>query len=195
MTLVINRRIRLRHDELLLAVGGQVFNFFGDPAVLHFAIRRFKKTEFVDARKGRERRDEADVRAFGRFNRANAAVMRRMHVADFKARAVTAQATRPESRQAAFVREFRERIDLIHELRQLAAAKEIADHGGKRLRVDELLRHHLLDALVKQRHAFLDEAFGARQTDAALVGEQFARPCGCGGCRDGQCRPRCLRLF
>ena len=58
--------------------------------------------------------------------------------------------------------------------RQLAAAKEIADDGGQRLRIDELLRHHRLDALIKQRHAFLDETFGARQTDAALVGEQFA---------------------
>src|SRR5260221_4983498 len=97
-----------------------------------------------------------------------------MNVEDFKARPVTAQTARPERRQAAFVREFGERIDLIHELRQLAPAKEIADHGGKRLRIDELLRHHRLDALIEQRHAFLDEAFGARQADAALVGEQFA---------------------
>ena len=32
----------------------------------------------------------------------------------------------------------------------------------------------LLDALIEQRHALLDQAFGARQADAALVGEQFA---------------------
>ena len=81
------------------------------------AIRRFEKAEFVDARKRRERRDQADVRAFRRFNRTNAAVVRRMHVADFKARAVAAQAARPERRQAALVRQFRQRIDLIHELR------------------------------------------------------------------------------
>jgi len=97
-----------------------------------------------------------------------------MHVADFKARAVTAQAPRPESRQAALVREFRQRIDLIHELAQLRAAEEITDDGGKRLGIDELLRRHRLDTLVKQRHALLDEALGARQTDAALVGQQFA---------------------
>ena len=30
------------------------------------------------------------------------------------------------------------------------------------------------DALIEQRHALLDEAFGAGQADAALVGEQFA---------------------
>ena len=30
------------------------------------------------------------------------------------------------------------------------------------------------DALIEQRHALLDQAFGAGQADAALVGEQFA---------------------
>ena len=51
MALVVNRRVRLGDDELLLAVGGQVFDLFGDPAVFDLAIRRFEKTEFVDARK------------------------------------------------------------------------------------------------------------------------------------------------
>ena len=39
-----------------------------------------------------------------------------MHVADFEARAVAGQAARPEGRQAALVRQFGQRIDLIHEL-------------------------------------------------------------------------------
>ena len=30
------------------------------------------------------------------------------------------------------------------------------------------------DALIEQRHALLDQTFGAGQTDPALVGEQFA---------------------
>ena len=88
MAAAVNRRVRLRDDVLLLAVGGQVFDLFRDAAILGLAIRRFEKTEFVDARECRERRDEADVRAFRRFNRTNAPVVRRMNVADFKARAV-----------------------------------------------------------------------------------------------------------
>ena len=44
----------------------------------------------------------------------------------------------------------------------------------QRLRIDELLRRHRFDALIEQRHALLDQALGARQADAALVGEQFA---------------------
>src|SRR5690242_5279329 len=70
--------------------------------------------------------------------------------------------------------ELGERIDLIHELRQLAASEEIADDSGKRFRIDELLRRHRFDTLIEERHALFDEAFGAGQADAALVGEQFA---------------------
>ena len=54
------------------------------------------------------------------------------------------------------------------------AAEEIANHRAERLRVDQLLRRHPLDVHVEQRHALLDEALGAGETDAALVGEQFA---------------------
>ena len=97
-----------------------------------------------------------------------------MDVADFKARAITRKSAWPKRRQAAFMGELCERIDLVHELRQLAAAKEIADDRRERLWIDKLLRHHRLNALIKQGHAFLDETFRARQTDAALVGKQFA---------------------
>src|SRR5260221_5603662 len=173
MSATVNRRIRLRDDKLFLAVSREKFDVFTDATVLDFAIRRFEKTEFIDARECRERRDESDVRAFRRFNRADAAVVRRMNVADFKVRSVTRKSAWPKRRQAAFVREFRERIDLVHELRQLRAAKEIADDRRERLWIDQFLRHHRLDALIEQRHAFLHETFRARETDAALVGKQF----------------------
>src|SRR6202041_3255171 len=124
------------------------------------AIRRFEEAEIIDARKGGERGDQADVRAFGRFHRADAAVMGRMNVAYFKAGTVTGQPARPEGRKTALVGEFRQRIDLVHELRELAAAEEIPDDGGERLGIDELLRGHAFHALIEQGHAFLDEALG-----------------------------------
>ena len=72
------------------------------------------------------------------------------------------------------MRQLGERIDLIHELRELAAAEEIADDRGERFRIDQLLRRHGFDVMIEQRHALFDETLGAGQTDAALVGEQFA---------------------
>src|SRR5208283_316003 len=97
-----------------------------------------------------------------------------MNIAHFKSGAIAAQAPRPERGQAALVRQLGQRIDLIHELAELRAAKEIANDRRERLRVDQFLRRHLLDALIEQRHAFLDETFRAREANAALVGEQFA---------------------
>ena len=46
--------------------------------------------------------------------------------------------------------------------------------GAQRLRVDQLLRRHAVDVDVEQRHALFHETLRAGETDAALVGEQFA---------------------
>ena len=97
-----------------------------------------------------------------------------MHVADLESGAIAGETAWPEGGQPPLVGQLGQRIDLIHELRKLAAAEEIADHRRERLGIDQLLRRHRFDALVEQRHALLDQALGAGQADAALVGEQFA---------------------
>ena len=66
----------------------------------------FDEAVFVDPSERRQRVDQPDVRAFRRLDRADAAVMRRMHVAHLEARALARQAARPERRQAALVRDL-----------------------------------------------------------------------------------------
>src|SRR5205085_5355407 len=119
MPLRVNGRVRMRYEEILLTIAGQIIDLVGDTTLLDFAIRRFDESEFVDPRKGAHRADETDVRTFRRFDRADAAVMRWMHVTHFEARAITAQPARPEGRETALMRQLRERIRLIHELREL----------------------------------------------------------------------------
>src|SRR5262249_55919228 len=87
------------------------------PTVLHFAVRRLDEAEVVDPRVGRERGDKADVRTFRRLNRANAPVVRWMDVADLEPRALTRQTAGPERRKSTLVRDFGERVRLVHELR------------------------------------------------------------------------------
>ena len=99
MSLVINRRIGLRDDEVFFAIGGEVIDMIGHATFLDLAVRRFEETEIIDARKRRQRRDQTDVWTFRRFDRANAAVVRRMHVADFEARAIAGKTARPERGQ------------------------------------------------------------------------------------------------
>src|SRR4029077_10628192 len=53
-------------------------------AALHAPVGRLDETEFVDPRIGRKRADETDVRTLRRFNRADAAIVRWVHVAHFE---------------------------------------------------------------------------------------------------------------
>src|SRR5581483_4125115 len=95
-------------------------------AVLDAAVGRLDEAVLVDASEARERRDETDVRSFRRLNRADAAVVRWMNVADLKACTLTRQTARPKGRETTLVRDFAERICLVHELRELRGAEERA---------------------------------------------------------------------
>ena len=75
-------------------------------AALHLAVRRLDEAELVDSRIAGKRADQADVRTFRRFNRADAAVVRRMHVAHFESGALARQTARTKSRKAPLVRDF-----------------------------------------------------------------------------------------
>src|SRR5437773_3780732 len=112
----VNWSIRLRNEKIFFAITCEIVNLIRHAAVFHFAIWRFDKTEFVDAREGAHRTDQANVWTFRRLDRTNAAVMRWMNVAHLESRTLTAETSRPESRQTAFVRQLRERIRLVHKL-------------------------------------------------------------------------------
>ena len=95
-----------------------------------------------------------------------------MNVADLEPRAFAGESARAERRQPPFMRDFGQRVGLIHELRELRGAEELLDHGGSGLVVDQLLRHQGLDIL--QPHALLDRPLHPHQSDAELVFDQFA---------------------
>ena len=90
----VHRRIGLRDGVAALFHGGEIDHLVGDPAVLDLAIGRLDEAVFVHPRIGRERIDQADIRAFRRLDRADAAVMRRVHVAHFEAGALARQTAR-----------------------------------------------------------------------------------------------------
>ena len=164
--------VGLRDVMLGLLHGGEIDNLVRHLAVLHATIGRLDEAVLVDAGEGRQRVDQTDVRAFRRFDRADAAVMRRMHVAHLEAGALAGQTTRTKGRQAALVGDLRQRVGLIHELRKLRRAEELAHGGGGRLRVDQILRHDRVD--IDRGHALLDGALHAQQAEAILIFHQFA---------------------
>src|SRR5438105_15927903 len=65
------------------------------------------------------------------------------------------------------MRDFRKRVGLIHELRELTGAEKFLECGGNRFVVDQLLRHQGLDIL--QAHLLLDGPLHSHQADAEMV--------------------------
>ena len=170
----VHRRVRLRDEVMLLAVGGQIVDLLGHAAILDLAVRRFDEPKLVDPGEGAHGRDQTDVRAFRRLNGTDAAVVRGMHVTYLEPSPVSGKTSRPEGAQAALVRQLGQRIGLVHELAQLRAAEEVADDRAQRLRVNELLRGHAVHVHVEQGHTLLDQALRAGEAHAALIGQEFA---------------------
>jgi hypothetical protein len=150
----------------------EIDHFLGDLAVGDLAVGAFDEAVLVDPGEGRQRVDQTDVRAFRRLDRADTAIVGGVHVADFEARAFTRQTARSKRRQTALVGDFRERVGLVHELRQLRGAEEFTHRGGSRLGVDQVLRHDRVD--LDRGHALLDRALHTQQAKTVLVFHQLA---------------------
>ena len=99
-------------------------------------VGRLKETELIDSGKGRECIDKPDVRSLGSLNRANATIMSGMDVPHFETRSLSVQTARAQSRQASFVSELGQRIDLILELDLADFGEKVPHYGGQRFRVD-----------------------------------------------------------
>jgi hypothetical protein len=172
LALLVQLRVGLRHGVAHLLGGGHVDTSSVTCPSFHLAVGRFDEAVLVHPREGGERVDQADIRAFRRLDRAHPAVVGRVHVAHLEARALAGQTARPKRREAALVRDFGQRVGLVHELRQLRGAEEFAHRRRRRLGVDQVLRHHRVD--LDRGHALLDRALHAQQADAVLVLHQLA---------------------
>ena len=168
----IDLRVGLRHRMAAFFHRGEIDHLIGDAAVLDLAIRRLDEAVFVHPRISGERIDQSDIRTFRRFDRTDTAIVRRVHVAHLEARALAGQAAGAKRRQTPLVGDFRQRVGLVHELRELRGTEELAHRGCRRLRIDQVLRHDGVD--IDRRHALLDRAFHAQQADAILIFHQFA---------------------
>ena len=172
---IVQRSVGLRNGQSFLLFGAEIMNPFIrqiDPSVRHFAVRRFDKAHVADFRVNAQRRNQSDVRAFRRFDRTQTAVMGIVHVAHFESGALTRQTAGPQSRQAALMGHFGQRIGLIHELRQLVRSEERIDDRRQRFGIDQVYRcKHFVVAHV---HPFADRTRHADETYAELVGQLLA---------------------
>ncbi len=168
----VERRVRLRDRVHVFLFGGQELDLVRHPAVLHLPVRRLDEPELIHAGVDAERGDQPDVRTFRRLDRAEAAVVRVVHVAHFEAGAFARQTARPEGRHAALVRQLGQRIGLVHELRQRVRAEERVDDAADRARVHQVLRRQVL--VVADVHPLADRARHAREADVELLRDLLA---------------------
>ena len=139
---------------------------------LDLPVGRLDEAVLVDPAVGRERADEADVRAFRRLDRADPAV-----VAGWTSR--TSKPARSRDRPPG-PRAERRRLwvssasGLVWSMnwRQLAAAEELLHRGHDRPDVDQRVRGRLVDLL--DRHPLADDALHPQQADPERVLDQLA---------------------
>jgi len=99
-----------------------------------------------------------------RLDRADPAIVRRVHVAHLEAGALAGQAARAQRGNAALVGHLGQRVVLVHELGQLAGTEEFLDGRGDRLGIDQLLRHQAFR--FRQAETFLHRTLDTHQTNA-----------------------------
>ena len=141
-------------------------------AAVDLAVRGLDETQVVDLGIDAERGDQADVRTFRRLDRAEAAVVRVVNVSHFETGPFAGKTARTQCGETALVRHLGQRVDLVHELGELAGGEEGIDHGREGLRVDQFRRRKHL--IVTDIHSFADGACHTCQTYAELVGELLA---------------------
>ena len=95
LAFVVHGRVCLCDDHTHFFNGRYIFDVIGYTTINHTAIRRFKETKVIGFGKYRQRVNQTNVWAFGRFNRTNTTIMRGMYVSHFKACTFTSQTARP----------------------------------------------------------------------------------------------------
>ena len=91
LAMIIHRGVGGGEVGLAFLVGPHPDDFLGLLAVLDLAIGGDQEAVLVDAAIDSQRADQADVGAFGSFDRADPAVVRDVHVADLEAGTLTVQ--------------------------------------------------------------------------------------------------------
>ena len=152
--------------------GGQEHDLVSDQSVFHHTVRALEETVLVSARVGRQGVDQTNVRTFRCFDRANATVVRRVYVTNFKASTFTGQTARAQCGNTALVGDLGERVVLVHELRELAGTEELFHRRSHWLGVDQVLRHQAF--AFSHRQTLFDRTLNTHQTNAELVLGHFA---------------------
>ncbi len=171
LAVLVDRRVGRRQVGFALLVGPHPEDGVGRLAALDLAVGGDQEAVLVHAAVDAQRADQSDVGPFRSFDRTDPAVVRDVDVADFEAGSFAVEPARAQSREPPLVSQLGQRVGLVDDLRQLAAAEEVLDGRADALGVDQRPRGHVLGVL--QAHPLLDGAAELEETLAQLVGGQL----------------------
>ena len=95
-----------------------------------------------------------------------------VNVTHLKTCTLAGQTTWTECRNTALVRHFRQRVRLVHELRELVRSEEAVDHRAQCLGIDQIGRRE--DLVVTHIHALADGTRHTRQSHTELAVQLLA---------------------
>ena len=173
VTFRIKRFTRLRDDLVFFDVSGHIFALVSDGVCLFVdqAVRCLDEAVLIDDPVVGQGGNQTDVRTFRGFYRAHTAIVRVMYVADFEPCAFTGKTAGPQSGKTTLMREFCQRVRLVHELRQLGTTEKFLDSSYDRTDIDECLYAHLI--LILGGHSLANHSFHTGEPDTELVLQEF----------------------
>ncbi len=175
MALFVKGFIRLHHDEFVFHIGRHIDNLrsYHSSRLIDLSKRSLNKAIFVDPRKRRQIRNQANVRSFRGLNRTHAAIMAIVNVTNLKTGSISRKSTRSQSRKPPLVGQLGQRVRLIHKLRQLRQSKKLLNSRHNRPNVYQRLRCQHLQILRLKRHSLTNNPLQPRQSDPKLILQQL----------------------
>ena len=181
-TLGVDRGVRLGDQELLFLGRVEVAHLARQDAVLDHPVGGGDEAVLGYLGERGQRADETDVGTLGGLDRAHAAVVGGVHVADLDRGPLAGQPAGTQGRQATAVGEPGQRVGLVHELAQLGGPEELLQGRHHRADVDdrlggdgvgvlggEALADHPLHAVEADPEGLLDQLADGPQAAVAEV--------------------------
>ncbi len=171
---IVNLGIGRSQPAILLLVRTEEDHALGaaiDLPIADLQVGSGEEAVFIHLRVNTQRRDQPDIRTFGRLDRADSSIVRDMNIPHLETGAFTVETTGSQGAQAPLVSELGERVGLVDHLRQLTAAEEEVNRTGNRLGVDQAARRERI--LLHKAHAFLHGTLELEEALAELLAGQL----------------------
>ena len=141
--------------------------------LVYLAVRSFDKTVFVDSRISSERGDKTDVLTFRSLDRTHTTVVSMVYVTDFEGSSFPVKTAGTECGKFTLVGKLRDRVVVVHKLRQLRGTEEFLDCRRNGFDIYEGLSLEVA-LVLHDSHLFLDTSVETGKTYSELILEQLA---------------------